>query len=90
MDNLSAPKVSGVTWAIEAVEACVLYLPPYSPDFNPIEASWSVVNQSLRKSQARSLSALDLAIPVSIRAVFQETVANCFRHCGYALQEVRI
>lgn len=86
MDNLSAHKVNGVAEAIQAAGAQVLYLPPYSPDFNPIEACWSVVKQHLRKCKARSLDALDLAIPVALNAVSKKIIANCFRHCGYALQ----
>ena len=65
-DNLAAHKVAGVAEAIGAVGARVLYLPPYSPDFNPIEACWFVVKQCLRKLKARSLSALDEAIPIAL------------------------
>jgi len=73
MDNLSAHKVNGVAEAI---------LPPY---FNPIEACWSVVKQSLRKCKARSLDALfDPAIPGALGAVSKQTIVNCFRHCGHA------
>lgn len=86
MDNLSAHKVKGVAEAISATGAEVLYLPPYSPDFNPIEACWSVVKQSLRKWKARSLDALDMAIPNALDSVSKQIIANCFRHCGYALQ----
>lgn len=85
MDNLSAHKVQGVAEAITATGAKLLYLPPYSPDFNPIEACWSVVKQSLRSLKARSLEAFDLAIPQALSAVSQQTATNCFRHCGYAL-----
>ena len=85
MDNLAAHKVHGVAEALAAVGAELLYLPPYSPDFNPIEACWFVVKQCLRKLKARSLAALDDAIPIALARVSSQTVANCFRHCGYAL-----
>lgn len=88
MDNLSAHKVDGVKEAIEAAGAQVRYLPPYSPDFNPIEACWSVVKQRLRKLKPRSLDDLDTAIPDALSQVSKEIVSNCFRHCGYALQYV--
>ena len=86
MDNLAAHKIAGVAEAIGAVGARVLYLPPYSPDFNPIEACWFVVKQCLRKLKARSLSALDEAIPIALAHVSNQTITNCFRHCGYALR----
>ena len=85
MDNLAAHKIAGVEQAITGVGARVLYLPPYSPDFNPIEACWFVVKQCLRKLKARTLSALDEAIPIALACVSKLTIANCFRHCGYAL-----
>jgi transposase len=86
MDNLSSHKAKGVAEAIQTAGAGVLYLPPYAPDFNPIEACWSVVKQCLRTSKARSLEALDKAIPHALAKVSKQIIANCFRHCGYALQ----
>ena len=56
MDNLSAHKVSGVRNLVEQTGAQLWYLPPYSPDFNPIEKCWSQVKQLLRAAQARSLA----------------------------------
>ena len=58
MDNLSAHKVAGVREAIEAVGASVLYLPPYSPDLNPIEQVFAKLKTILRKAAARSRDAL--------------------------------
>ena len=54
MDNLSSHKTAGVREEIEAAEASLLYLPPYSPDFNPIESMGSKVKQSLRSAAARN------------------------------------
>jgi transposase len=85
MDNLSAHKVAGVRESIEARGAELRYLPPYSPDYNPIEACWSMVKQKLRALRARSLEALDQAIPEALRLITAEHTAAFFRHCGYAL-----
>ena len=85
MDNLTAHKVGGVKTLIEAAGAELRYLPPYSPDFNPIEPCWSIVKQRLRKLKARSLAALDAAIPEALSLISPEIASNCFRHCGYAL-----
>jgi transposase len=62
MDNLSAHKVYGVRRHIEACGASLLYLPPYSPDLNPIEKAWSKLKQGLRTIGARSEQALHSAI----------------------------
>ena len=85
MDNVAAHKVSGVKDLIEAAGAELRYLPPYSPDFNPIEHCWPVVKQHLRHLKARSLEGLDHAIPQALALISPEIAANCFRHCGYAL-----
>ena len=86
MDNLADHKIAGVAAAIAATGARVLYLPPNSPDINPIEACWLVVKQCLRKLKVRALSALDEAIPIALAHVSKQTIANGFRHCGYALR----
>jgi transposase len=62
MDNLSAHKVDGVRRAIENAEASLLYLPPYSPDLNPIEKAWAKLKQLLRSAKPRTRVSLDLAI----------------------------
>jgi transposase len=62
MDNLSAHKVDGVRQQIEAAGAELLYLPPYSPDLNPIEKAWAKLKQLLRAAKARTKEALDEAI----------------------------
>lgn len=85
MDNLSAHKVAGVKELIKASGAELRYLPPYSPDFNPIEPCWSVVKQHLRKLKARTVAALDLALPEALALISPAMAQNLFRHCGYAL-----
>ena len=85
MDNLPAHKVEGVKELIEATGAEIRYLPPYSPDFNPIEPCWSVVKQHLRQLMARSVAALDVALPKALALISPEIANNLFRHCGYLL-----
>ena len=62
MDNLSSHKVAGVRERIEAVGAECLYLPPYSPDLNPIEKAWSKLKELLRSAKARTVPALEAAL----------------------------
>ncbi|HYL93990.1 MAG TPA: IS630 family transposase [Alphaproteobacteria bacterium] len=85
MDNLSAHKVRGVRDLIEKAGAELRYLPPYSPDFNPIEKCWSQVKQLLRAAKARSLATLERAVTEALAAVTAQNTQACFRHCGYGL-----
>lgn len=85
MDNLSAHKVAGVRERIEAQGAQVLYLPPYSPDLNPIEKAWSKFKQLLRTAKARTAEALDQAITDALNAITADNAKAWFRHCGYTL-----
>jgi transposase len=62
MDNLSAHKVEGVRERIQACGASLLYLPPYSPDLNPIEKAWSKLKTGLRAAGARTVQALEQAV----------------------------
>ena len=73
MDNLGAHKVKGVRELIEAAGARLLYLPPYSPDFNPIEMAWSKLKNFLRRAAARTSEALDRAIGEGLHAVSPTT-----------------
>ena len=86
MDNLSAHKVAGVQQLIAATGARLLYLPPYSPDFNPIEEAWSKIKQFLRSAKARTADALEGAIAEALRAVTTDNALGWFSHCGYGLQ----
>ncbi len=83
MDNLSPHKAAGVREAIEAVGASLLYLPPYSPDLNPIEAMWSKVKQSLRGAAARTSRTLIKAIGDALRSVTLDHCRGFFQGCGY-------
>lgn len=83
MDNLAAHKRPAVRQAIEAAGATVLYLPPYSPDFSPIEPCWSKAKRVLRTIAARTVEALHEAFAAALAAITPDDIAGCFRHCGY-------
>ncbi len=83
MDNLPAHKVRGVREAIEAAGAELLYLPPYSPDFNPIEMAFSKLKATLRKAAARTVPDLWQAIAVAIDAFTPTDCQNYFAAAGY-------
>lgn len=83
---LSAHKVDGVRQQIEAAGARLLYLPPYSPDLNPIEPAWSKVKQVLRSLKARSADALQTAVAQALAAITAENAVAWFSHCGYSLR----
>ena len=86
LDNLGAHKVEGVRRLIEGRGAQLLYLPPYSPDFNPIEQAWSKLKQLLRGVKARVLDQLEPAIAQTIAAITPQNAQAFFRHCGYGLR----
>jgi transposase len=83
MDNLPAHKVAGVREAIEAVGAKLLYLPPYSPDFNPIEMAFAKFKALLRKAAARTVPDLWQAIENAIGAFTSDECQNYFAAAGY-------
>ena len=85
MDNLRAHKVDGVQQAIEQAGAHVLYLPPYSPDFNPIEMLWSKLKSVLRALKIRNINTLWEAIPFIFDAVSLADIASWFQKAGYSL-----
>jgi len=85
MDNLGAHKVCGVSEAITAAGATLLYLPPYSPDWSPIEPCWSKLKTFLRAAKARTREALDAALTHAIRTITGADARGWFAHCGYAL-----
>lgn len=85
LDNLAAHKVAGVRALIEARGVQLLYLPPYSPDFNPIEQAWSKIKQLLRAAKARLVEALEQAAAEAIAAITAENALAWFTHCGYGL-----
>jgi len=84
MDNLSAHKAPAIRQMIEAAGASLLYLPPYSPDFNPIENLWSKLKQFLRKAAARTFETLCDAIAAGLQTITTEDCKGFFQNCGYA------
>ena len=88
LDNLSAHKVPGVRQLIEDRGAQLLYLPPYSPDFNPIEQAWSKLKQQLRGVKARVLEQLEPALADALSAITAHHARAFFRHCGYGIQQI--
>lgn len=83
MDNLPAHKVGGVRKAIEDAGAGLLYLPPYSPDFNPIEMAFAKLKALLRKAAARTVDDLWRAIAEALEAFTTEECRNYFTAAGY-------
>lgn len=84
MDNLPAHKVAGIETLIEACGAHVIYLPPYSPDFNPIELAWSKVKTILRRLKVRTFPDLIEALKQALLAITPHDVQGWYAHCGYA------
>ena len=83
LDNLSAHKAKAVRALVEAVGARLLYLPPYSPDFNPIELAWSKLKSHLRKAAARTTETLYTAIEEGLQTLSARNAQGWFAHCGY-------
>jgi transposase len=84
MDNLGAHKVAGVAEAIAAVGASILYLPPYSPDLNPIEQMFAKLKALLRKVGARTREALWNAIGQLLHGFSPDECRSYLHHAGYA------
>jgi transposase len=85
MDNLPAHKIKMVRELIEAREAKLIYLPPYSPDLNPIEKCWSKIKTYLRAVKARSYEALSEALKQALLTITAEDAKGWFASCGYSL-----
>jgi transposase len=83
LDNLPAHKVAGVREAVEKVGARLLFLPPYSPDFNPIENAFAKLKALLRKAAARTITDLWAAIGNSLSACTPDECQNYFQAAGY-------
>ncbi len=83
MDNLGSHKVAGVREAIESVGAHVLYLPRYSPDFNPVEQLFAKLKALLRKAAARTVDALWAAVADILRTLQTDECRKYFVNAGY-------
>ena len=84
MDNRPVHKIAGVEEAIEAVGAKLLYLPPYSPDLNPIEMAFSKLKALLRKAAERTIPSLVRRIARIVKSFSSIECRNFLRHAGYA------
>ena len=83
MDNLAAHKVAGVREAIERAGAWLLYLPPYSPDLNPIEMAFAKLKALLRRTAARTRAALWDGIAEALQQFTPTECRNLLAHAGY-------
>jgi transposase len=83
LDNLGAHKLRSVAEMARAVGVQLLFLPPYSPDLNPIELAWSKVKAILRSHAARTYEDLENAVVAAMSAICVEDILGWFRHCGY-------
>ena len=84
MDNLSSHKKAGVREAIEAAGATLVYLPPYSPDLNPIELAFAKLKSLLRKAAARTVDELEDVLGELLKQFTHHECKAYFRHCGYS------
>ena len=85
MDNLSAHKGAPIIDLIQARGCTVVFLPAYSPDFNPIELAFSKIKEALRTAGARTQEALDEAISMALATITAHDAVGWFKHCGYSL-----
>lgn len=83
LDNLGVPHASCIEGAVKAVGGQVLFLPPYSPDFSPLEPCWSKIKTALRSAAARTRQRLDLAVTQSLQLLQPQDILGWFKHCGY-------
>jgi transposase len=85
MDNLPTHKVKGVAEAVNARDARLLYLPPYSPDLNPIEQVFSKIKTELRRRELRTVTALEDSFGESLDWITRTDAVNYFENAGYSL-----
>ena len=86
LDNVSFHHRDSIRELIEATGATVKFLPPYSPEFNPIEECWSKVKAWVRKRAARTVERLQMAITEAIQRISRKDAQGWFRHAGYKVQ----
>jgi transposase len=83
LDNLSVHHASCIEQAVQAAHGQVIFLPPYSPDFSPIEPCWSKVKTFLRGAAARTRRRLDAALRTALQSLRPEDIRGWFTHCRY-------
>ena len=86
LDNLSVHKVAGLHEIVQKYGARLRYLPPYSPDFNPIEMAFSKLKTWLRTAKARTRDALEEVLLAAAAWITEQDAKNWFDHCGYHVQ----
>ena len=84
MDNLSSHKVAGIKEILASAGIKLEYLPPYSPDLNPVEAMWSKVKNNLRKIPKTRIDELEKAVGESLNKIKRLDAVGWFKHCGYS------
>ena len=84
LDNLATHKVQAAIDAVHAVDARVVYLPPYSPDFNPIEQVFSKIKNELRRRELRTIPELETAFGESLDWISRDDTLHYFQNSGYA------
>ena len=87
MDNISFHHNNDIKHKIESTGARLMYLPPYSPDFSPIENMWSKIKTCLRKLAARTEKELQLAMATAFKSINSSDLAGWFQHCGYQIDQ---
>ncbi len=87
LDNLPVHKMAGMAQLVEARGGRLLFLPPYSPDFAPIEQAWSKLRTALRTAMARSRDALERALDQAVAWITSQDAQNWFDHCGYHVHQ---
>jgi transposase len=85
LDNLAVHHRAAIRRLVEAHGCRLLFLPPYSPDYNPIELAFATLKAALRRAAARTRPDLEAAIAAALDAITPQATANWFRHCGYHL-----
>ena len=83
LDNLGAHRASRIEEIAVSCGGRVIWLPPYSPDYSPIEQMWSKLKTQLRKAKARTTEELDRAISEGLKLITESDCRGWFKHCGY-------
>ncbi len=85
LDNLNVHKASQIEQVANQRGARVIWLPPYSPDYSPIEPCWSKIKQLLRAAKARTREELEAALSEALKLVAKSDIRGWFNHCGYSV-----
>ena len=86
VDNVKFHKVEGVRELVEACGAELRYLPPYSPEYSPLELGWSKVKELLRRAAARTVDDLQEAIKIALDKITEKDIKGWFKQCGYCIE----